>query len=61
MKQAYRALVIRVIEIEYDVWAESFDEAVKLMEEDDERREVRQTVHPDEVVDLYEHETSYDC
>lgn len=60
MKQGYRGLVVRVIEIEYDVWAESKEEAMRMLDEE-QWLKVRTTVHNDEVVDMYEHDHVFDC
>lgn len=58
----YRALIMRVTEIEVEIWADSYEDAIRRAHtDDDDRLEISQVSHTDEVVDVFPHEQDYEC
>lgn len=58
----YRAVIMRVTEIEVEFWADTYEEAVRRAHtDDDERLEVENVMHTDRVIDIFPHDQEYQC
>jgi len=58
----YRALIMRVTEIEVEIWADSYEHAVELAHYENENTfNVESKVHVDEIVEIFPYEEDYQC
>ena len=61
-RQCYRALVMRVTEVQIEIWADSYEEAViAALDNGDENNEVETRVHEDQLVDVVPFDQEFAC
>lgn len=58
----YRAVIMRVNEIEVEIWADSYEDAIRRAHQiNDDRVEISNVLHDEEVVDVFPHVPEYEC
>lgn len=59
MSKPFRGVIMRLVEVEFEIWADDIEDALKRY--DEEKNVLSEVTYADELVDMIEHAEKFQC